>query len=292
MNQPSGQQQWILAGRDAEILPMLERCRKGGGARIVGLWSGEDSYAGTYANIMGIPFASSPGLTDDLSRVDAVVGDSARSWIPGRVQQFDYAEAMLRLGAREAKPAAAAGEARQAAPAGDGGAGGKLGGGGGGDEGRGGGDGGARLEPGRPEYRGFSRELEREILRSKRYHLGFTLTLLQLRDASGRPSSADAFLRSALAALPGRVGRETDSWGIDEDGTLMHLAPEIHEQATLMRRRLLAALQGECGKLPGGPWQLRVGQALFPDDGENAEQLFRLARERLPRSQAVREAGA
>ena len=292
MNQPSGQQKWILAGRDAEILPMLERCRKGGGVRVVGLWGEAGSCASTYASIMGIPFDAAPAEIDHPRHVDAVVSQEARSWIPDTVAQFDYEEALGRLASATPAP----GEEpeidpipKSAAPAEDGAAqpsddNSRRGGG---ESGDGGGE-----KRKKPELGGFALELEREIRRSRRYHLGFTLTLIRLGDEAGNPATADAFARGPLRDLPEKVGRETDSWGLGEDGVLLHLAPEIHEQATLMRRRLLGAMQVGCDAIAGGPWSIHIGQAIFPDDGESSTELLSVARERLSVSQKVREAGA
>ena len=106
-------------------------------------------------------------------------------------------------------------------------------------------------------------------------------------DGEGKPLDRTAFKREPLKSLPDHVGRITDSWGLSLEGVLLHLAPEIQEQAHIMRKRLQGELGKLCQEIPGGPWQVRCGQALFPKDGDAAVDLVKYALARLENSLAV-----
>ncbi len=129
----------------------------------------------------------------------------------------------------------------------------------------------------------FPRELQREIQRSKRYHLGFTLSIFRVLDAAGQALPESGFHEEPLKSFPARQGRACDSWGLSREGFLLHLAPETLEQAPSMRRRLNQALELELAKLTGGPWRLFTAQVRFPQDSESARDLLGLALQRLER---------
>lgn len=141
-------------------------------------------------------------------------------------------------------------------------------------------------------YAAFARELQRELQRSQRYHLGFTLSILRVLDAQGRPLPESAFLAEPLRSLPVRLGRSADSWGLSQEGYLLHLAPETLEQASALRRRLTAALLETLASRSGGPWRVRCGQAGYPRDGESGKALVELALQRLLRRGAPPEGDA
>ncbi len=132
----------------------------------------------------------------------------------------------------------------------------------------------------------FPRELQREIERGKRYHLGFTLSIFRALDAKGQALPESAFHREPLVSFPARQGRACDSWGLSKEGFLLHLAPETLEQAPSMRRRLVQALEAELAKMPGGSWSLFTAQVRFPQDSESARDLLGLLLQRLERKLA------
>ncbi len=297
MNSPNTEPRWILAGSDQEILPLLELSRAEGGADVVALYGkGQSSLSELYSQIMNIPFSTETIKKGQQKRAEALVTDLHDGDLPAKLPRIGINEAMERLQSAAASPALEPSNEGQnenddSLVAGD-----EI------DEERG-------LDPGvadesvaAPEEGGrteatavsgeprdldeaaFRSELEREILRSKRYHLGFCLTLIRISYRNGRHPEPDQSFCRRIAKLTGRSGRETDSWGLTGDGMLMHLAPETHEAAAMMRKRLLAALKEESKTLPGAPWGFRIGQVLFPGNGESSEALLSLATTRLEQS--------
>ena len=71
---------------------------------------------------------------------------------------------------------------------------------------------------------------------------------------------------------------------------LLHLAPETLEQATLLLRRLQAAL-GEELAAAGGAGRVVAAQARFPQDAESGRELLGVALQRLERKLQRRPGG-
>ncbi|MBN2171874.1 MAG: hypothetical protein JW819_11205 [Candidatus Krumholzibacteriota bacterium] len=305
----------LLVGSDAVMLLLLERIRLHGGHEVVGLGPAESgSLMGVYAEIAGLPLLDERDAAGWAESADLIVaGEGAGGLLLPDLPRVDADEAEARLlgepvaappepprgaGARverplpvrsaDTVPAAPAEERAADAPATPAGeappAGGAAPDAGERET--------TRAEPRRGitvrrDPTAFPRELQREILRSKRYHLGFCLTVLRVLDAAGRTMSADRFRTEPLASLPQRVGRATDSWGLTVEGYLLHLAPETIEQAAQLRRRLVEVLNAECADLPGGPWRTFAGQARYPQHGEDARGLLTAALRSLERSLAT-----
>lgn len=254
----------ILAGDDERLLPLYERLRGGALADVVALGSSDpDSVTATLAAVSGLPL---------LTGADGEHAPAADFWVcagpwrarAGATPVLDFADAEARWRPAMKRPATAPGAPAQPPPALRQQVDQALG---------------ASASP----FTAFPRELQREIQRSQRYHLGFTLSILRVLDAAGRPLDERAFVQEPLRGLPGRLGRACDSWGLAREGYLLHLAPETLEQASALRRRLEAALLEALAGQPGGPWTVATGQARFPRDGEQGKALVELALKRLQR---------
>ena len=258
----------ILAGTDAELVPLLERLRARGLAEIVALGSAApDSLTAILAAVGGLPLLTLAGA-EPAPAADLWV--CSADWRPraGATPCLAFAAALERwpagAAARAPAPAVAAGDPGLRDQA-------------------------AGALAGAP-FAAFAGELQREIQRSQRYHLGFTLSILRVLDAAGQALPERAFLSEPLRGLPGRAGRACDSWGLSQEGYLLHLAPETLEQASALRRRLEAALLEAMAAQPGGPWRVETGQARYPRDGELGKALVDTALQRLLRRLAQGEA--
>lgn len=269
----------ILAGPDADLVPLYERLRGEGLAAVVALGSAEStSLAALLAAIGALPLLT-PGSEQAAPAADLwVCAPEWRARAAGATC-LDFAAAAERWPQR--RGAAPAGSAAPPAPAAPPAAPGP------------------HPAPAAPQgsltgapYAAFARELQRELQRSQRYHLGFTLSILRVLDAQGRPLPESAFLAEPLRSLPARLGRSADSWGLSQEGFLLHLAPETLEQASALRRRLTAALVETLAEQPGGPWRVLSGQAGYPRDGESGKALVELALQRLLRRGALAEGDA
>ncbi len=264
----------ILAGDDAVLIPLFERLRGEPGVEVVALGNEDpDSLTSLVAMIGKLPYLGETGR-GKAPAADLWICEDPWRKLAGTQPRIGFPEAELRWpkdGAprpvRRGDPRAR--KEREQAP---------------------------RPRPrakakeapaedllGRSGTADFPRELQKEILRSKRYHLGFTLTVIRVVDPAGRALDEAAFRKEPLSGFPKREGRACDSWGLSREGYLLHLAPETLEQATTMRRRLEAALHGELTAMEEGSWQVYSGQARFPRDAEQAGDLLELALQRLER---------
>ncbi len=253
----------VLLGQDTEILPLLTRLRLNGKEEVRGLIPvGDCKDLELYAEIARIPILSVEEWRGWKHHLDFLVAEEPVPVSLGELPTLSPADAIERFLSEVEEPAAdplpKAPEIREEAP--------------------------SVAEPRiRYDFSGFAHELRREIRRSRRYHLGFCFTLFRVVGESGESLATDQFLKEPLLSLPARVGRKTDSWGISPEGILLHLAPEIQEQARLLRRRLSLALEDQVREMPGGPWRCQSAQALYPQDGERASQLIRHAMDALER---------
>lgn len=263
-------QRIILAGDESRLLPLYERLRLGGRASVVGLGTAEpDGIVGLLALIGGLPLVEDAG---EAPPADLWICDDGWRARAGATPCLNFEEAERRWPAQRSR---AGGGAAQAArpPIGD-----------------------VVIEEDAERLHAagdsaFPRELQREILRSKRYHLGFTLSLIRVLDAAGETLSPIAFEREPLLSLPARRGRACDSWGLSREGYLLHLAPETLEQATSLLKRLRRALEEELAERPGGPWRVVGASACYPRDAERGRELIKTALERLERRIAIAERG-
>jgi hypothetical protein len=255
----SGAPRVIIAGADEQLVPLYERLRGEGLARVVALGSkNPDSLTGLLAMIGDLPLlaADEPAPAADLWVCD----EQWRARATG-VECLDFRQADGRWPVRASGGVARTAQRPLQKIAGEA----------------------VTSSLGSSARADFPRELQREIERSKRYHLGFTLSIFRVLDARGRALTESGFNREPLSSFPARQGRVCDSWGLSKEGFLLHLAPETLEQAPSMRRRLVQALEAELANLPGGPWSLITAQVRFPQDSESARELLGLALQRLER---------
>ncbi len=253
----------VLLGQDAEILPLLTRLRLSGKEEVRGLIPvGDCKDLELYAEIARIPILVEDEWRGWRHHLDYLVAEEPVPVVLGELPKLSPDEAAERFLSEQEEPPVdpmpSPPETREEAP--------------------------PVAEPRiRYDFSGFAHELRREIRRSRRYHLGFCFTLFRIVGEKGESLSAEQFLKEPLHSLPARVGRKTDSWGISPEGILLHLAPEIQEQARLLRRRLSLALEDQVREMHGGPWRCQSAQALYPQDGERASQLIRHAMNALER---------
>ena len=275
----------ILAGDDAVLIPLYERLRAEAGVEVVALGNEDpDSLTSLVALIGKVPYLGETGK-GAAPEADLWVCDTRWGKHAGGNRRIDFQEAERRWPKRGTPKPARRGDLRARAerePA-------------------------PRPKPqaktkakdsspqdplGRSGTADFPRELQREILRSKRYHLGFTLTVIRVLDPRDDALAESAFRKEPLNGFPQRSGRVCDTWGLSREGYLLHLAPETLEQATTMRRRLESALHRELKAIEEGEWQVFSGQARFPRDAEQAGDLIALALQRLERKIEINPDGA
>ncbi len=249
----------VLRGQDAEILPLLTRLRLSGKEDIRGLIPrGKCRDLELYAEISRIPVLDDAHWDTWRGELDYLVSSDPLPPSLEELPHLSLEEAVNRFLLKKQESPQIPLEERESR---------------------------ATIEPSQIhfDFSGFAHELRREIRRSRRYHLGFCFTLFRLVDTDGEVMKADRFLVEPLLSLPTRVGRMTDSWGISPEGVLLHLAPEIQEQARLLKRRLSDALENQVREFEDSPWRCQSAQALYPQNGEKASELIRHAMDALSR---------
>lgn len=135
--------------------------------------------------------------------------------------------------------------------------------------------------------RGFGDRLERELARARRFGHPLAVAFLDVRglkavnDDHGH-SAGDAVLRAA-AQLVRSSTREEDIVGrIGGDECAVGLIEQDRAGAVAFARRIAAAVPGARDELgTGTDWDLTVGVAIFPEDGETGEELLAAADRRL-----------
>jgi diguanylate cyclase (GGDEF)-like protein len=135
--------------------------------------------------------------------------------------------------------------------------------------------------------RGFTEAVERELARARRYERRFVLAYLDVRglkalnDSAGHPAG-DALLQE-VAALLKDSAREADVVGRiggDEFALLLPEQPaDTIEAVTGRIRERVVARRRELGL--GVSWDLTIGTAAFPHDGESFDELVATADRRL-----------
>jgi diguanylate cyclase (GGDEF)-like protein len=133
----------------------------------------------------------------------------------------------------------------------------------------------------------FTRELELELERAKRYGSGVTLVCFdlddfkELNDTHGHPAG-DRALKQVAQLLRGELRRSdlAGRMGGDEFAALLVESDQATGETFLDRLNAgLAELVGS-GELPV-PVRLSAGVTRYPDDGDDAQTLFALADMRL-----------
>ena len=129
-------------------------------------------------------------------------------------------------------------------------------------------------------HQAFSDELEAELARAKRYDHCLTLVVLdvdrfkEINDTLGH-REGDAVLRRVADVLRQTTRRSDLSGRMGGDEFAVALVETDAVQARAYVARLESALDGSNG-LPSG-FSVSPGWALFPDEAEDADALFRLA---------------
>jgi diguanylate cyclase (GGDEF)-like protein len=135
--------------------------------------------------------------------------------------------------------------------------------------------------------RGFLEAVERELARAKRYDRGFVLAYVDVRGLKGVNDTeghraGDELLKGAAALLQesaraddvvGRLGGDEMGLLLVEQGPEGAAAVKQRIEAEVPTRRVALGLHSD--------WDLTIGTAAFPDDGETVDDLLRTADLRL-----------
>ena len=135
--------------------------------------------------------------------------------------------------------------------------------------------------------RGFLEAVERELARARRYGRGFVLAYVDVRGLKGvndteGHQAGDRLLSEAASLLQdsARADDVVGRLGGDEMGVL--LVEQGVDGAEAVRRRVASQVPVRRQKLGlHSDWDLTIGTAAFPDDGETVDDLLRVADERL-----------
>jgi diguanylate cyclase (GGDEF)-like protein len=135
--------------------------------------------------------------------------------------------------------------------------------------------------------RGFIDAAERELARAQRYGRPFALAYADVRglkavnDTQGH-LAGDALIRQATELLEdsARADDVVGRLGGDEFGLL--LVEQAREGATAVTSRIRETLPARRAELGlEVTWDLTIGTAVFPDDGNDVDELLRAADRRL-----------
>src|ERR1700757_3381071 len=135
----------------------------------------------------------------------------------------------------------------------------------------------------------FGEGFEKELNRARRYGLPLGLVMLDLHrfkevnDKHGHPSG-DEVLRAAATTLKRALRTSDSAFRIGGDEFAVLLPQTDAEQALALSRRIGAVFSETLQALPlSVTVSMDHGVATFPQDGEQADQLIRVADERLYR---------
>jgi diguanylate cyclase (GGDEF)-like protein len=135
----------------------------------------------------------------------------------------------------------------------------------------------------------FSEGFEKELNRARRYGLPLGLVMLDLHrfkevnDKHGHPAG-DEVLRAAAATLKKALRTSDSAFRIGGDEFAVLLPQTDAEQALALSRRIETVFAETLQSLPlNVNVNMDHGVATFPQDGEQADQLIRVADERLYR---------
>ncbi len=135
--------------------------------------------------------------------------------------------------------------------------------------------------------RGFMDAAERELARARRYDRPFAIAYIDVRglkrvnDTEGH-LAGDELLREAtqLVKDSARADDVVGRLGGDEIGLL--LVEQARESAATVAERIRAKVpERRDGSPIRTPWDLTIGVAAFPDDGQTVEELLAAADRRL-----------
>jgi len=141
--------------------------------------------------------------------------------------------------------------------------------------------------------RGFIEAAERELARARRYKRQFALAYVDVRglkgvnDSEGH-SAGDRLLREAVGVLndSARADDVVGRLGGDELGVLLGEIGPV--SAATVTRRIRANLERRRPAVGlSSPWDLTIGTATFPKDGESIDELLRAADRRLYKQRGI-----
>jgi diguanylate cyclase (GGDEF)-like protein len=135
--------------------------------------------------------------------------------------------------------------------------------------------------------RGFTEAVERELARARRYDRPFVLAYADVRglkavnDTEGHLAGDDLLKGvSSLLRDSARADDVVGRLGGDELGLL--LVEQSAEGAEAVTSRIQSMLPGRHAELGiSTPWDLTIGIAAFPEDGETFNELLAVADQRL-----------
>jgi diguanylate cyclase (GGDEF)-like protein len=145
--------------------------------------------------------------------------------------------------------------------------------------------------------RGFREAVDRELSRARRYHSPFVLAYFDVRGLKGLNDSAghhagDRLLRE-VAGLLKDSAREADVVGRiggDEFALLLTEQPADTAAAVSKRIRARVAERRDAMNLDV-PWDLTMGTAAYPRDGESFDELLATADRRLYQQRGIELVG-
>ncbi len=135
--------------------------------------------------------------------------------------------------------------------------------------------------------RGFTEAAERELARARRHARPFTLAYIDVRnlkavnDTEGH-RAGDELLRQTALLLKGAARADDVVGRIGGDEMAMMLVEQNAAGAEVVKGRIvqqIATRRAEMGLR--APWDLTIGTAAYPEDGETVEDLLRKADMRL-----------
>jgi diguanylate cyclase (GGDEF)-like protein len=141
--------------------------------------------------------------------------------------------------------------------------------------------------------RGFIEAAERELARAERYGRSFALAYVDVRglkavnDSHGH-RAGDELLRHAAQLLK-QSARADDVVGrLGGDELALLLAEQTSEGAAALADRIHQQLPGHRTEIGlATPWDLTIGTAAFPEDGDELDELLRTADQRLYEQRGV-----
>jgi diguanylate cyclase (GGDEF)-like protein len=135
--------------------------------------------------------------------------------------------------------------------------------------------------------RGFAQAAERELVRAQRYDHPLAVAFVDVRGLKAVNDSEGHFagdrLLKQVTLLLNESARSTDVVGrIGGDELAVLLVEQSAEGAEAMTHRVRSQIPAHRSELGlATPWDVTIGTATFPEDGESIEQLLETADRRL-----------
>lgn len=140
---------------------------------------------------------------------------------------------------------------------------------------------------GLPNRRNLMERLEEIVAQAYRYGLSRSLLLIRVIGLEAVPVAGDRTsvgkLMRALSAALKVILRDTDFLAVSQDGEFVVILGDLGKGSPLTtRQRILSEIDIAdiaTGELPIDDLDLRIGIAIYPNDGDTAEDLIRHARD-------------